>query len=115
MLRRGEIEPCLVLVLYIYIIYWPSCNTWSSIQPPQLPACEIAMAGTLEPSETWRLRWRLAGHHDDVVDLAWAQNSQFFASCSKARARGDGGSEKTGEFEIVRIPSFSQNELYNDV
>lgn len=26
---------------------------------------------------------RLAGHHDDVVDLAWAQNSQFFASCSK--------------------------------
>ena len=35
-----------------------------------------------------------------TLEASWAQNSQFFASCSKARARGDGGSEKTGEFEI---------------
>lgn len=26
---------------------------------------------------------RIAGHHDDIVDFAWAPNSQFYASCSK--------------------------------
>ena len=34
---------------------------------------------------------RISGHHDDIVDLTWAQNSQFFASCSKAEAVATGG------------------------
>ena len=68
------------LKLWFSIVMSNYC-TWSSVQPPQLPA------------------WRLAGHHDDVVDLAWAQNSQFFASCSKAR-RENGDSEKIVEFDI---------------
>ncbi|CAJ1429160.1 unnamed protein product, partial [Effrenium voratum] len=40
-------------------------------------------------SPTVELGWQfvkdkvLASHHDDVVDYAWASNSQFFASCSK--------------------------------
>ena len=89
-----------LVCMYVYIYILALMQYMVLNTTTQLPACEIAMAGTVEPSETWRLRWRLAGHHDDVVDLAWAQNSQFFASCSKARARGDGGSEKTGEFEI---------------
>ena len=58
-----------------------------------LRCCKIPTPGVstrydtlVSPSNVISRYWRrIAGHHDDIVDFAWAPNSQFYASCSKAR------------------------------
>ena len=78
---------CIYILVCIYIYIGPHAIHGPQYNHPNCQPFVYCDGWHLEPSETWRLRWRLAGHHDDVVDLAWAQNSQFFASSSKARAR----------------------------
>ena len=50
--------------------------------------------------------WRIAGHHDDIVDFAWAPNSQFYASCSKAR-----NLIENRKFLVVRDDAWMSQEV----